>query len=81
MIIRRGKNSGNIVWDNEKGRPLLKFNGDSYETDNEYVAEKALSLGYEVEGLPEENPGEEGLPEKPVDKKTGKANKSEKVGE
>lgn len=71
MIIRRGKNSGNIVWDNEKGRPLLKFNGDSYETDNEYVAEKALSLGYEVEGLPE----------KPVDKKTGKANKSEKVGE
>ena len=49
MIIHKKPNSANIVWDNEKGQPLLIFKGGIFITKDKAVADKAKSLGYEVE--------------------------------
>lgn len=54
MIIRNKPKGARIVWDVEKGKPLLTFKGGSFETSDENVARKAKALGYEVEGITEE---------------------------
>lgn len=48
MYTAKGKG---IVWDKDNNKPLAKFTGGSFSTEDKDVAEKLTALGYEVEGL------------------------------
>lgn len=52
-----------IVWDKDNNKPLAKFTGGSFSTEDRNVAEKLAALGYEVAGL-EESPKDENPLEK-----------------
>ena len=49
FTIKNKPKSGKMIWDAEKGKPLLKFEENRFETEDAYIAEKAKALGYEVE--------------------------------
>lgn len=48
-IIKNKPKAPKMIWDAEKGQPLLKFEGGCFQTEDEAIVKKAKALGYEVE--------------------------------
>ena len=44
------------VWNPEKNKPLCKFINDEYETDDKYVIEMLIKLGYESDYIEPKKP-------------------------
>ena len=48
-IVKNKAKSPKIVWDGKANKPLLKFEGGLFETEDKTIADKAKKLGYEVD--------------------------------